>query len=711
VYFNSLMSQSRETYQNGEQLVGLSNGMLHTNNYLVKLMRIFAGNYDSQILDEYYSILNDYESLNGKLDRMGEIGLTETESAYIDGLLGLLDELAAIEGEALAAYDNGDAETLGAIIHGDRYIDADNKLAAQTEALINEISERVAADISDINRQTNTAMLIIGITLAVSLSAFIILQIVQRTQVIGSINRIAALASDVSKGNLNVNTGGLDSKNEIGQLERDVYALISVIKAMLEDLARLTHEVNVTGDIEYRIDTAAYSGSYKEMMEGINGFVDAFSGDLLQVLHALTEVSGGNFNLEMKKQPGKKAVLNTQFDLLTSSLNNIHKEISALASSAASGNLDVRAGASGYMGGWAELLNSLNTLVQAVAEPISEIEASLKEMASGNFEARMTGSYKGAFDSVKRSLNYTEEISLSYINEITDTLSRMSQGDMTLSIKRDYIGCYAPIKQMINTILETLNKTMSEIDSAAQMVLSGAGQISQSSMQLAQGSVTQSGAIYGLTGTIEAIDQMIKQSADQAASADKLARESTEHAASGSSEMQLMVESMDGIKESSANISNIIRTITDISFQTNLLALNASIEAAHAGEQGKGFAVVADEVRSLAVKSQEAAKNTTELIEDSGAKVSGGIDAAQKTAGSFGTITEDVRLISDIVSQIAAMSKEQAQSISQINAGINDISQVVQNNSATSEECASAAQELNSQAEVLKQLVSFFKIK
>jgi methyl-accepting chemotaxis protein len=129
------------------------------------------------------------------------------------------------------------------------------------------------------------------------------------------------------------------------------------------------------------------------------------------------------------------------------------------------------------------------------------------------------------------------------------------------------------------------------------------------------------------------------------------------------------------------------------------------VEAARAGEAGAGFAVVADEVRNLALRAAEAAKNTANLIEGTVKKVKDGSDLTAKTNEAFKQVADSANKVAQLVAEITAASKEQAQGIEQVNKAVTEMDKVVQQNASGAEESASASEELTAQAEQMKGMV------
>lgn len=309
-------------------------------------------------------------------------------------------------------------------------------------------------------------------------------------------------------------------------------------------------------------------------------------------------------------------------------------------------------------------------------------------------------------------------LGLMVANMISNPLKRMvasaeqiANGNLDVDVKIDSRDEVGELGMAFEKMTNHINDVMTNIDSAAEQVSAGSKQIADSSMGLAQGATEQASSIEQLTASIEEISSQTRINADNANQANELAELTKENAIQGNIEMKHMLQSMEEINESSANISKIIKVIDEIAFQTNILALNAAVEAARARQHGKGFAVVAEEVRNLAARSADAAKETTRMIEGSIKKVNEGTKIATKTAESLNKIVDDVAKVSNIVGNIAAASNEQAIGISQINQGVMQVSEVVQTNSATSEESAAASEELSSQAELLREQAERFTLK
>ncbi|MBN7773212.1 methyl-accepting chemotaxis protein [Clostridium aminobutyricum] len=349
-----------------------------------------------------------------------------------------------------------------------------------------------------------------------------------------------------------------------------------------------------------------------------------------------------------------------------------------------------------------------------IIKPLKRLAHAANQIADGDLNVKVDTRYMDETGQVAQGLDRTVlrlKDYMKYIDEVSYVLDEMAEGNIIFELKQDYVGEFAKIKVALLKIQSTFTQTLSEIAVAADQVANGSDQLASGAQEMSQGAMQQASSIEELSATITEISHDISKNAANAKLADQISAESETEVDHGNQQMKHMIAAMEEIKNSSKQISNIIKAIDDIAFQTNILALNAAVEAARAGAAGKGFAVVADEVRNLAGKSAEAAKNTTGLIETAIAAVENGTTIVDETAQSLNRIVESARQSKTVISEISDATGNQSASITQVTIGVEQISSVVQTNSATAEETAAASEELSSQANLLKELIGQFRLK
>jgi len=295
------------------------------------------------------------------------------------------------------------------------------------------------------------------------------------------------------------------------------------------------------------------------------------------------------------------------------------------------------------------------------------------------------------------------------IDAMGAALARLAQGDVSVRIDDEFDGALDRLKADFNYAVESIDRTISAIGSATDLIGSNAGAVAEAAQDISDRMTRQAAAIEQSVAALDGVTASINKTAEGTNAASGVAAEADRAAVQGGSVVQGAVEAMGEIEQSSTKISRIISVIDEIAFQTNLLALNAAVEAARAGQAGKGFAVVATEVRALAQRSAQAAKDVGMLIKESETSVEGGVSLVNRTGDAFNAIVGQVAEISRQVGNVAEAATQQASAINQINAAIIDMERLTEENAGFVDRSSEASRNLANQVDELVQRVSRFR--
>ncbi len=357
------------------------------------------------------------------------------------------------------------------------------------------------------------------------------------------------------------------------------------------------------------------------------------------------------------------------------------------------------------------LISLVLYVLHKVVRPIIRITESSRPIQDGCLELDLTYNSPDELGELARTLRGSMGLIHGYVADINRIMSELSQGNFDVHTSSAFIGDFHSIQTSIDSLTTTLSSALAQIAQAEQHISGNADQLSSSSQALAQGATEQASSVEEMHATLDEISRSAAENVKTASGAQEHARLTGEQVAASEELMEKMVSAMAQISGTSEQIGQIIKTIEDIAFQTNILALNAAVEAARAGTAGQGFAVVADEVRSLAAQSDQAAKATKELIENS-------VEATKDGSKIVGQVSEALHKTLDLVTQsnadigtIADAVRNEADSIMQVTEGVGQISSVIQMNSASSEESAAVSAELFDQVRLLQDQTRKFRLK
>jgi len=259
------------------------------------------------------------------------------------------------------------------------------------------------------------------------------------------------------------------------------------------------------------------------------------------------------------------------------------------------------------------------------------------------------------------------------------------------------------MQESLRSMVARVRDCSGEIVRASDDIANGAADLSVRTEQAAL-------ALEQSAASMAQISAAVTRGAEHTEEASHMARHNADSAADGGRVMREVVDTMDGIRDASARIGEIVGTIDGIAFQTNILALNAAVEAARAGAQGRGFAVVAAEVRMLAQRSAESAKEIKALIGGSVMQVEAGTQVVRKAGTAMQSIVAGSQRVNELLVEVATGARAQSQGIAQVGQAVDELDGVTQQNASLVDQTAQSSAAMRGLAQSLAEAVAGFKL-
>ncbi len=643
--------------------------------------------------------------------------------------------------ERLAGHWAGDFETLHTNLN--TCIDAVNALIADARSLASAAVEGRLSARADVTRHEGDFRRIVqGVNDTLD-------------AVIGPLNAAAETVDRIAKGDIPAPLAG-HWAGDFETLHTNLNTCIAAVNALVADANGLSAAA-VRGALSTRADAARHQGDFRRIVQGVNDTLDAVIGPLNVAAETVDRIAKGDIPPRITGEyRGDFAALRDNLNTCIDAVNALVEDARALSTAAVAGRLSTRADAGRHQGDFRAIVQGVNATLDAVIGPLNVAAETVDRIAKGDIPPRIGGEYRGDFAALRDNLDTCGDAVRALVSDVVQlaegavagdlavradvmrhagdfrriveginatlaaltgpvveasgALSRIAARDLTARVDGHYQGDHARIKDALNTAVVNLDESLQTVATVADQVATAASQISINSQTLARGSSEQAAVLEEISASLQEMSSMTRQNSESAGQARTMAEETLGSVEGGLASMRSLSDAIGRIKDSSDQTARIVKTIDEIAFQTNLLALNAAVEAARAGDAGKGFAVVAEEVRNLALRSAEAARQTSALIEAALSNAESGVEANDRVAASLATINAQARRVSEVMSEIALASTQQTEGIAQLSKAIEQFNGTTQESAASSEEAASVSEELAAQAAEARSLVQTFQL-
>ncbi|MFM2065339.1 MAG: hypothetical protein RLZZ584_248 [Pseudomonadota bacterium] len=284
--------------------------------------------------------------------------------------------------------------------------------------------------------------------------------------VIGPLNVSARYVEDIARGAIPAKI--TDSYNgDFNTIKNNLNTCIDALNGLIAEMNTMSSQHDA-GDIDVRINEARFQGAYATMAKGVNEMVFGHIAVKKKAMACVKEFGEGNFDAPLERFPGKKAFINDTIEQVRGNIKAVHADTTVLIRAAAAGELQTRADASKYKGGWQDLVQGVNDTITNIVDPLNVTADYVDKVAKGVIPPLITTEYKGQYNVIKANLNAMVKMMNDLLAQTDIIIKGAADGELDKRANAQiFVGGW---NQLVKGVNETVTNIVGPLNVTAEYV-------------------------------------------------------------------------------------------------------------------------------------------------------------------------------------------------------------------------------------------------
>jgi methyl-accepting chemotaxis protein len=293
--------------------------------------------------------------------------------------------------------------------------------------------------------------------------------------VIGPLNVAAGYVDRISKGDIPPKI--TDKYNgDFNEIKNNLNTCVDAVNSMVADAAVL-NKAAIEGKLETRADATKHQGDFRKIVQGVNDTLDAVIGPLNVTADYVDKVAKGIIPPEITTNyQGQYNLIKINLNAMVKMMSELLSETDKIIKGAADGQLEIRADASKFVGGWNKLVSGVNDAVTNIVNPMNVTADYVDKVAKGIIPPAITTEYKGQYNAIKINLNNMVAMMSELLSETDKIIKGAADGQ--LDIRADaskFVGGWnklvSGVNDAVTNIVNPMNVTADYVDKVAKGII------------------------------------------------------------------------------------------------------------------------------------------------------------------------------------------------------------------------------------------------